>query len=52
MQTPNRIVRLHPGEFPLVLILGLVLLVNSLTMQLGGIVAVSGFLNTGGIKSI
>lgn len=52
MQTPNRIVRLHPGEFPLVLILGLVLLVNSLTMQLGGIVAVSGFLNTGGINSI
>ncbi|HNT54280.1 MAG TPA: Npt1/Npt2 family nucleotide transporter [Anaerolineaceae bacterium] len=52
MQATNRVFRLHPGEFPLILILGLVLLVNSLTMQLGGIVAVSGFLNTGGINSI
>jgi MFS family permease len=47
-----QIFRLHPGEASLVFILGFALLVNSLAMQIAGIVAISGFLNTGGVNQI
>lgn len=43
---------LQPGEGSLVLVLGFALLANALAMQVSGIVAVSGFLNSGGVNSI
>lgn len=43
---------LQPGEGGLVLVLGFALLANALAMQVSGIVAVSGFLNSSGVNSI
>jgi len=48
----NRLFRLRPGELGLVLVLGFVLLSNSLARQVSGIVAVSGFLSEGGVNQI
>ncbi len=48
--TKKRFLNLKPGEARLVLILGFLLLGNSLAMQVSGIAAVSGFLNSGGVN--
>jgi AAA family ATP:ADP antiporter len=48
----NRVFHLHPGELGLVLVLGFLLLSNSMAQQVSGIVAVSGFLNEGGVNQI
>jgi hypothetical protein len=47
-KTRKRFLDLRPGEPRLVFILGFLLLGNSLAMQVSGIVAVSGFLDSGG----
>lgn len=43
---------LQAGEFKIVLILGFLLLGNSLARQVAGIVAISGFLSASGVNSI
>ncbi|MEA5469073.1 hypothetical protein [Spirulina sp. 06S082] len=48
----SRVFRLQPGESTLVLILGFLLLSNSLARQISDVVAVSGFLNTVGANRI
>lgn len=42
--------RLQPGEAGLVFVLGFALLANALAMQVSGIVAISGFLSSGGVN--
>jgi len=42
--------RLQKGEGGLVFVLGFALLANALAMQISGIVALSGFLNSGGVN--
>jgi ATP:ADP antiporter, AAA family len=49
-KTRKRFLNLRPGEPRLVFILGFLLLGNSLAMQVSGIVAVSGFLDSGGVN--
>ncbi len=46
----NRVFRLQDGETKVVLLLGLILLSNSMARQVSGIVAISGFLDTSGIN--
>ena len=46
----NRIFRLRPGEFGLIFVLGLVLLLNSVAVQVSGIVSISNFLSEGGVN--
>ena len=46
----NRLFRLEAGELAIVLSLGLVLSGNSLARQVSGIVAISGFLEEGGVN--
>lgn len=48
----NRIFRLRPGETAVVLALGFLLLVNSLSIQISNIVSVSGFIESGGVNQI
>ncbi|MBU0496042.1 MAG: hypothetical protein KKA73_05800 [Chloroflexi bacterium] len=48
----NQTFRIHPGEASLVLVLGLMLLSNSMAMEVSGIVAISGFLSAGGVNQI
>jgi hypothetical protein len=45
-----QIFRLQEGEGGLVFVLGFALLANALAMQVSGIVALSGFLNSGGVN--
>lgn len=53
MQTAlQRIFRLQPGEGTLVFILGYLLFGNALARQVSSIVAISGFLNTGGVNQM
>ncbi|KAA3645058.1 MAG: hypothetical protein DWQ07_16840 [Chloroflexi bacterium] len=47
-----RLLRIQSGEGSLVFVLGFVLLINSIAMQIAGIVSVSGFLNAGGVNQI
>ncbi len=49
-KTRKRFLNLRQGEPRLVFILGFLLLGNSLAMQVSGIVAVSGFLDSGGVN--
>jgi ATP:ADP antiporter, AAA family len=49
-QTKKRFLNLRQGEARVVFILGFLLLSNSLAMQVSGIVAVSGFLSSGGVN--
>lgn len=46
----NRVLRLRPEESSVVLILAFLLLSNSMARQISGIVAVSGFLEDGGVN--
>jgi AAA family ATP:ADP antiporter len=48
----NRTFRLHPGETGIVLVLGLLLLGNSLALQVSAIVSISNFLSEGGVNNI
>jgi AAA family ATP:ADP antiporter len=48
----KRTFRIRPGETGLVLALGLVLLCNSIAVQVSGIVSVSNFLSEGGVNNI
>ncbi|HEX2979090.1 MAG TPA: hypothetical protein VHO48_02390 [Anaerolineaceae bacterium] len=48
----NRIIRFQAGELQIVLILGFLLLGNSLARQVSGIVGLSGFLSTSGVNSM
>ena len=48
----SRLFRLQPGESKLVLVLGFLLLSNSLARQISDVVAVSGFLSTVGANRI
>src|SRR5581483_9968928 len=48
----NRLFRLHAGEIGLVLALGILLLSNSLAMQVSSVVSVSGFLSEVGPNQI
>src|SRR4051812_46146656 len=48
----NRIFRLHPGEIALVLILGFILLSNSIALEISDVVALSGFLSQVGVSGI
>jgi AAA family ATP:ADP antiporter len=48
----KRLLHLQPGEAGIVLVLGLLLLSNSMAQQVSGIVAVSGFLEEGGVNQI
>lgn len=48
----TRLFRLRPGETGIVLVLGLVLLSNSVAVQVSGIAAISNFLSEGGVNSI
>jgi AAA family ATP:ADP antiporter len=51
-ETTNRLLRLHPGEAGLVVSLGLLLLVNSLSIQISNIVSVSGFIESTGVNQL
>ena len=46
----NRIFRLRPGETGIIVVLGLVLLLNSIAVQVSGIVSISNFLSEGGVN--
>nr|MBN1230038.1 hypothetical protein [Anaerolineae bacterium] len=46
----NKLFRLRPGEAGLFFTLGILLLANSLARQTAGIVAISGFLDDGGVN--
>jgi AAA family ATP:ADP antiporter len=46
----SRVFRLRPGEAGIVLVLGLVLLCNSVAVQVSGIVSISNFLSAGGVN--
>lgn len=48
----HRLFRLQPGEGTLVFILGYLLFGNALARQISNIVAISGFLNTGGVNQM
>ncbi len=48
----NRAFRVHPGETGLILVLGFILLGNSIATQISGIAAVSGFLTQVGVEQI
>ena len=48
----NRVFHLRTGEARLILGLGLLLFINSLSIQASNIVSVSGFLETGGVNKI
>ncbi len=47
----NRTFRLRPREMGIVLVLGLVLLCNSVAVQVSGIVSISNFLSEGGVNN-
>jgi AAA family ATP:ADP antiporter len=47
----NRTFRLRPGETGIVLVLGLLLLFNSVAVQVSGIVSISNFLSEGGVNN-
>ncbi|MBW8009970.1 MAG: hypothetical protein FVQ83_01840 [Chloroflexi bacterium] len=44
--------RLQPGEGGVFFVLGFILMCNALAMQISGIVAISGFLSSGGVEQI
>jgi AAA family ATP:ADP antiporter len=46
----NRTFNLRPRETAIVLVLGLILLCNSVAVQISGIISVSNFLSTGGVN--
>ena len=46
----NRTFGLHPRETVIVLVMGLILLCNSVAVQISGIVSVSNFLSAGGVN--
>src|SRR5512139_100472 len=46
----NSMFNLRPQETIIVLVLGLILLCNSVAVQISGIVSVSNFLSTGGVN--
>jgi hypothetical protein len=48
----QRVFRLQPGEGALVFVLGYLLFGNALARQVSSIVAISGFLNTGGVNEM
>jgi ATP:ADP antiporter, AAA family len=48
----QRIFRLQPGEGALIFVLGYLLFGNALARQVSSIVAISGFLNTGGVNQM
>ncbi len=48
----SKIFRFQTGEFKIVLIMGFLLLGNSLARQVAGIVAISGFLSASGVNQI
>jgi ATP/ADP translocase len=48
----SRLFRVRSGEIGIVLTLGLLLLINSIALQVSGIAAVSGFLEEGGTNQI
>lgn len=48
----SHMMRFQPGEFKIVVILGLLLLGNSLARQVAGIVAISGFLSASGVNEM
>ncbi len=48
----NRIFRLNPGEAGLVLVMGFLLLSNSLALEISDVVALSGFLSQVGVSGI
>lgn len=50
--TANRVFRIHRGEAGLVFALGLLLLINALSIQISNIVSVSGFIETTGVDKI
>jgi AAA family ATP:ADP antiporter len=52
MQNPlvQRLFRIQPGEGNLWFVLGLILLGNSIALQISGIASVSGFLSSGGVN--
>ncbi len=50
MRAIGRLLRLQPEEVGLVLVLGLLLMGNSIALQVSGIVAISGFLSNGGVN--
>lgn len=52
MAAAKRLFRLEPGEGGVVFVLGFILMANAMAMQISGIVAVSGFLSTGGVNQI
>jgi hypothetical protein len=47
----NRVFHLREGETSLVVILGILLLINSMARQITNVVAISGFLDTGDVNS-
>ena len=47
----KRVFSLRPGESNLVLILGVILLCNSIAVQISGIVSISNFLSAGGVNN-
>jgi ATP:ADP antiporter, AAA family len=47
-----RMLRLLPGELPLVLLFGTLMFANSLAMQISYVSSVSGFLKSGGVNGI
>ncbi len=45
------LLRLRPGEAGIVFVMGLLLLINSMALQVSGIVGISGFLSEGGVNN-
>lgn len=52
MNSLRKIFRLQPGEEGVFFVLGFILMANALAMQISGIVAISGFLSSGGVEQI
>ncbi len=48
----ERFIRIRPGEYRLVLMMGLLLFINSLALEISDVVAVSGFLEKVGINEL
>ena len=48
----NRFFRLRPGEYRLVIIMGLLLFANSLALEISDVVAISGFLENVGVPEL
>src|SRR3954469_19898634 len=52
LNSVGRFFRLRPGEYRLVLVMGLLLFANSLALEISDVVAISGFLQNVGVTEL